>query len=202
MFTRTAQKALVAIALILTSSLANAAYKYTYTGQAFQTNTLENSTNISVNFYTDFLLSANTRYDYLSKPFEYLSMSDGVNVIAVGGGSLLSSSFIQTDNSGSISQWIISELIGAGRSFVSGEACCTINDPPFMYTYNSNGATDASIQTNGFFQSGGTGYAYNNQLAGNWAVTPVPEPETYAMMLMGIGMLGFMARRQRVIKSN
>ena len=28
-------------------------------------------------------------------------------------------------------------------------------------------------------------------------VTPVPEPETYGMMLMGIGMIGFIARRQK-----
>jgi hypothetical protein len=29
-------------------------------------------------------------------------------------------------------------------------------------------------------------------------VTPVPEPETYAMMLAGLGMLGFMARRRKL----
>ena len=28
-------------------------------------------------------------------------------------------------------------------------------------------------------------------------LAPVPEPETYAMMLAGLGMLGFMARRRR-----
>ena len=31
----------------------------------------------------------------------------------------------------------------------------------------------------------------------NISVTPVPEPETYAMMLAGLGMLGFAARRRK-----
>lgn len=29
-----------------------------------------------------------------------------------------------------------------------------------------------------------------------WTLAPVPEPETYAMMLGGLGLLGFMARRK------
>ncbi len=29
------------------------------------------------------------------------------------------------------------------------------------------------------------------------SITPVPEPETYAMMLAGLGLLGFMARRRK-----
>lgn len=32
--------------------------------------------------------------------------------------------------------------------------------------------------------------------AGNIAVSPVPEPETYAMMLAGLGLLAFSARRR------
>jgi len=32
---------------------------------------------------------------------------------------------------------------------------------------------------------------------GSYTVTAVPEPETYAMFLAGLGMIGFMARRRR-----
>ena len=30
-----------------------------------------------------------------------------------------------------------------------------------------------------------------------FAATPVPEPETYAMILAGLGLMGFMARRRK-----
>ena len=32
---------------------------------------------------------------------------------------------------------------------------------------------------------------------GRFTVTPIPEPETYALMLAGLGALGFVARRRR-----
>ena len=32
------------------------------------------------------------------------------------------------------------------------------------------------------------------------SVTPVPEPETYAMLLAGLGLIGFTASRRRVSK--
>jgi len=33
--------------------------------------------------------------------------------------------------------------------------------------------------------------------AGDWIYAPVPEPETYAMLLAGLGLMGFVARRRR-----
>ncbi len=49
-----------------------------------------------------------------------------------------------------------------------------------------------------------TGYVLNSQLRANdeilrftFAVQAVPEPETYALMLGGLGLVGFVARRRR-----
>jgi hypothetical protein len=36
-------------------------------------------------------------------------------------------------------------------------------------------------------------------MQGGVAVTAVPEPETYAMLLAGLGLVGFAARRRRMM---
>ena len=40
---------------------------------------------------------------------------------------------------------------------------------------------------------------YAGSLTTNAAVTPVPEPETYALLLMGLGTVGWMARRRKKV---
>ena len=34
--------------------------------------------------------------------------------------------------------------------------------------------------------------------ASHWTLSPIPEPETYAMLLAGLGLLGFHARRRKL----
>jgi hypothetical protein len=45
--------------------------------------------------------------------------------------------------------------------------------------------------------TGATGGGYSDQTITSWTVAAVPEPETYAMMLAGLGLLGFMGRRRK-----
>jgi hypothetical protein len=44
------------------------------------------------------------------------------------------------------------------------------------------------------------GDAYNSETQQTRAflLTPVPEPETYAMLLFGLGLMGIVARRKKI----
>lgn len=69
------------------------------------------------------------------------------------------------------------------------------NTASFSYTANANGAVSLVLGVVDIGDMGGT----SELRVDNVAVTsaPVPEPETYAMMLAGLGMLGGAVRRRR-----
>lgn len=56
---------------------------------------------------------------------------------------------------------------------------------------NSNGTDPLTLNA-----AWNSWYVPSMQFTAN--IAPVPEPETYAMMLAGLGMLGFMARRRKL----
>lgn len=61
------------------------------------------------------------------------------------------------------------------------------------------------VQFSGTGGSKITGLTFNNIPSinafesANFSVTPVPEPETYALLLAGLGVVGFMARRRKSV---
>lgn len=55
------------------------------------------------------------------------------------------------------------------------------------------GAGDYSVAISGLSQRRNTAYTLSVD------VTPVPEPETYALMLAGLGVVGFLARRRKMV---
>lgn len=63
---------------------------------------------------------------------------------------------------------------------------------PLSLTLSGLGAGDYALAVTGF-TSGSMGGAYTGILA----AAPVPEPETYALMLAGLGIVGFIASRRR-----
>lgn len=44
--------------------------------------------------------------------------------------------------------------------------------------------------------TGGTGLSYADQRVQNWTITAIPEPETYALLLAGLGLVGWQRRRR------
>ncbi len=67
----------------------------------------------------------------------------------------------------------------------------------------NNGFTFANYQWNIWPRVGSgnnnqiTDFAPDNSSLGTLAITPVPEPDALAMMLAGLGLVGFIARRRR-----
>lgn len=83
----------------------------------------------------------------------------------------------------------------AGRSLcLSGERVALADNMVFQFSF-SGGAPDLEaphLKVNFF----GEGERKVGSLLSQ-AIAPVPEPQTYAMMLGGLGLVGWMARRKR-----
>jgi len=86
----------------------------------------------------------------------------------------------------------------------SGGICFTASPSPLALTadmswiidFTGTGLTFASPHLKVLFSGGDVGNGHGSLLSTN--ITPaIPEPETYAMMLAGLGLLGFVARRRR-----
>ncbi len=81
---------------------------------------------------------------------------------------------------------------GAGNSgFVFGLTGASLTQLAAVFTSDLRvGLTAGAANATGGFETFFVGNATT-------AVTPVPEPQTYALMLAGLGALGFVARRRR-----
>jgi DNA-binding beta-propeller fold protein YncE len=92
-------------------------------------------------------------------------------------------------------------FIGLERTTQSAVAVYDITDPlnaKFIDMIVSDG--DISPEGLATFSIGGQHYlAFANEVSNTtsvWSITPVPEPETYALLLAGIGLIGAIARRR------
>jgi len=89
--------------------------------------------------------------------------------------------------------------------WINGET--GVDNPEQFYYFGSIGdGTKAYLHVGGHYYPGewnsapyvtdDVGYGYEPAF-GVIEVSPIPEPETYAMLLAGLGLLGFMARRRK-----
>ena len=80
---------------------------------------------------------------------------------------------------------------------LSGDRVALSDDMIFKFTFNG-GATDFSsphVKVNFYGDNGGR--KVGSLLSENIPLAPVPEPQTYAMMLGGLAVMGAMTRRRR-----
>lgn len=96
----------------------------------------------------------------------------------------------------------------------ASDFAATINGTPLIFSYATiavpysqsypylslsatgvTGVASYSLHVTGSLMAGVTGASYNIGL-NSVAVAPVPEPETFAMLLAGLGLVGFVARRR------
>ena len=102
--------------------------------------------------------------------------------------------------------WVtLKDITGAGAQlvhpFIDLTTCCSPVDPLTMYsaaqTAGNYGFADDSI--NLAFTLGKDGVLKNHEstVLGYELVMGVPEPETYAMFMAGLGLMGFIARRRK-----
>ena len=140
-------------------------------------------------------VTTQTSFQYISPPATPLPASftehvstylyvakNGVVVLDLGGTGFAS------DGQGDKLFWTQSSVTAPGTNTFTGTSTYTGGTGLFAGAYGTttfSGTFDSTTQT----QS----WTSNTQL---FVPAPVPEPETYAMMLAGLGLLGFRARRR------
>lgn len=114
----------------------------------------------------------------------------GSGTVTGFGGTLLDNNFgltfsgVTLDGSGAS----VTDPFGDG-TMISILTSSTSSNHTLSYSYTGSGTVDTS--SFGFTVAGQTSPVVPS------SITPVPEPETYAMMLAGLGALGFMGRRRK-----
>ena len=155
----------------------------TGTTPAFQT------VNITVTAHTGYFLSGFT-----------LTESGGYSLPGLSDMVWLQGNFTALDIEGNTSLSVASNIVGP--SFTAGTSGSWQGGAALVVPASGWGGADGLVTSvtltlnNQLFAMGG-GEIWKNAIAIEAIATPVPEAETYAMMLAGLGLVGFMARRRR-----
>lgn len=132
---------------------------------------------------------------YFGSASLFNNYSNGVTTLTKDGGGTFSINSIDlapvaTSYGGGAMVSFIGSMLGGGTV----NASFTLNDTFTFQTFAFNGFSNLSsvswTQTHPYHQ-------FDNIALDVRAVSPVPEPETYAMLLAGLGLIGFMTRNRK-----
>ena len=138
-------------------------------------------------YYHDSSPSGSAAYNGYGQDGEYINFNNGVLLNSL----TLESMWEFTLSSITASLYNSSDTLLASQSWIGG--------PAQTLTFNV-----ADVSKISFNIGGGTDFYGDGRIVGWYIVrditynaTPVPEPETYALFMAGLGLMGFIARRRK-----
>jgi hypothetical protein len=147
--------------------------------------------NLSLNFVTNLNIDQlqSLPFTNLTSSIDSYSFSDGTGLVVT---QLTADAYksieLSTDASGNPITWLV-----GGYVQPKGSVTNTQLQTNWGTYYSFHPGADFSETTASF--AGDYGFVLNNP--GAWTVTPVPEPEAYAMMMAGLSIIGVIVRRRK-----
>ena len=83
------------------------------------------------------------------------------------------------------------------NGYLGGSSFSQISSPFAAADWNSGTTNEIELAIRNLSGGDSGGFVFNATLTTTAAVVPVPEPESYAMLLAGLGLLGFVVRRRK-----
>lgn len=124
---------------------------------------------------------------YWNPDVGYVDLVAGVSVSgAYNGGQSVYGNYTSTVGFG---QWVSSTTIGSAENYGYAGTGST-----YQVVYGGANVVDVYIEDINKVTNVAAG-DYDTHL--RFTLTPVPEPETYGMMALGLGVMGFIARRRK-----
>jgi hypothetical protein len=165
-------------------------YDVSLTGGAYaKPGSTYNVTNLNVAFWADPSIATPTRFTSASNSGEAATVAHGVDAFQIGSANLI----VGVANINTLG----GTSFNSTNNFLLNDAGTSLfpNPAPF-HTIQSN---EFNNTTQGvFIDPQGTFIALNETSGGvDFNLSPIPEPETYAMLLAGLGLMGFMTRRRK-----